>query len=497
MVLDSRDFRHDAAGLTGALTARCAGVWSPGCGRPLLLVLDTVEEMGDMEHQLWDSVLPRITGPVLVVLSGLRPTPVFARPAGWHGLVDELELRGLPEVESRRLATLHGVRDPGAIAEIVAFACGNPLFLTVAAQHAGLAGGNRVGPLDLRGAVSRSLIGPMTREITDAAVRRLLEAASLVRTFNQELLEAMLGGDVSGAFDTLRQLGVVREVMVGLRLHDLVREAVAADFSWRAPQTCQQLRQRAYHYLAGRARSAADAGPYIQELLHLAAGSSSRARFYAPADHLDVHVRPVSPDDLPRLTELCHTGITRFGMPPAERARQLRTDFPVAHNHFAVALNEAGATTGFGYTVRLNHDTWRTAAMTREAFFGRLPEAELADIMATPPTASRSAIVTGATYLPGYDHVGAALKQALFPDALKRQSLYGHYRSYHLLSRDCPEASVVTSAGLTLRSTDIELNGWRADEWVLSFGDGGFIGWIGEILGVGSVPRTSADGVRA
>ena len=497
VVLDSRDFRHDAAGLTGAMTACCAGIWSPRCGRPLLLVLDTVEEMRDMEHQLWDAVLPRITGPVLVVLSGRRPTSVFARPTGWHGLVDELELRGLPEAESRRLARLHGVRDPGAIAEILAFACGNPLFLTVAAQHARLAGGYRAGRFDLPGTVSRSLIGRMTREITDPAVRRLLEAASLVRTFNQELLATMLGGDVSGSFDTLRGLGVVREVTVGLRLHDLVREAVTADFCWRAPRTCQQMRQRAYHYLAGRAWSATDAGPYIQELLHLAAGSSARARFYAPADHLDVHVRPVSPDDLPRLTELCHTGITRFGMPPAERARQLRADFPVARQHFAVALNEAGAITGFAYTVRLNRDTWRTAARTREAFFDRLPEPELADIMATPPTASRSGIVTGATHLPGYDHVGAALKQALFAKALKRQSLSGHYCTYHLLARDCPEVPVITAAGLTRRSTDLELNGWRADEWRLRFGDGGFIGWIGEILGVGTAPPAPAGRVRA
>jgi len=495
VVLDSRDFRHDASGLTETMTARSAGTWSPRCGRPLLLVLDTVEEMRDMEHQLWGAVLPRITGPVLVVLSGRRPTPIFARPAGWHGLVDELELRGLPEPESRQLARLHGIRDPGAIAEILAFACGNPLFLTVAAHHARSAAGYR--PLDLPAVVSRSLIGRMTREITDPAVRRLLEAASLVRTFNQELLVAMLGGAVSDSFDTLRGLGVVREVTVGLRLHDLVREAVAADFCWRAPRTCHQMRQRAYHYIAVRARSATDAEPHIQELLHLAAGSSARARFYAPAGDMDVHVRPVSWDDLPRLTELCHTGITRFGMPPAERARQLRTDFPVAPQHFAVALNEAGAITGFAYTVRLNRDTWRTAARTREAFFDSLPEPELADIMATPPAASRSGIVTGATHLPGYDHVSAALKLALFPKALKRQSLSGHYCTYHLLTRDCPEIPVITAAGLTRRSTDIELNGWRADEWLLRFGDGGFIGWIGEILGVGTAPPAPADGVRA
>jgi Bacterial transcriptional activator domain len=481
VILDSHDFHHDAAGLTGAMTARCTETWSPDCGRPLLLVLDTVEHMRDMEHQLWNAFLPRIAGPVLVMLSGRCSTPIFARPAAWQGLVDELELRGLPAAESRRLVQLHGVSNPHLLDEILAFGRGNPLFLIMAAQHAQSAGSRR---LDLYGSVSRSLIGRMTSEIANPGVRGLLEAASLVSTFNQELLAAMLGHDVSGSFDTLCRLSTVRPVPAGLRLHDLVRDCVAADFRWRAPRACREMQQRAYLYLAQQARSAGDAAPYIQELLHLVSGLSAWARFYAPVGHPDVHVRPVSPDDLPRLTILCDTGITRFGIPPAERARQLHTDFPVAQQDFAVALDQAGAITGFAYTVRLNRDTWRTVAETREAFFAALPEAELAGIMATPAAASHSVMVTGATHLPGYDHVGPTLKESLFPGVLKHQALSGPYRAYHLLAPDCLERPVIAAAGLTIRAKDIRLEGWLADEWLLKLGDSGFIGWIGEILGI-------------
>jgi DNA-binding SARP family transcriptional activator len=481
VILDSRDFRHDTAWLAKAVAARCSGVWSRGCGTPLLLVFDTVEEMQDMEHDLWEVILPSMKGPVLVMLCGRRPTPAFTRPGSWQRLVDDVELPGLTEAESRGLARLHGIRDPGTVSEILAFARGNPLFLTVAAQHARTAG---TGRPELSSSVTRSLIGRMTREIADPAVRQLLEAASLVRTFNQELLAAMLGRDVSGFFDALSELSVIRAVPAGLRLHDLVRDSVAADLNWRTPQACQEMRQRAYVYLAQRAQSATEAGPYVQELLHLTSGLSARARFYAPAGHPGVHVRPVCPDDLPRLTELCHTGITRFGIPPGERARQLRVDFPVARQQFAVALNDAGAITGFAYTVRLNSDSWRIAAKTRGAFFAALPEAELADIMATSPAASHVGIVTGATHLPGYDHVSLALKEALFPRALMRHTLSGHYIAYHLLTGDCLELPVIIGAGLTKRAEDIRLGGWLADEWLLRFGDGGFMGWIGEILGI-------------
>ena len=486
VILDSRDFRHDVAGLTEALAARCGRGWPPICDLPLLLVLDTVEEMRDMEHQLWEAVLPRITGPVLVVLSGRRPTPVFARPTQWHDLVDELELRGLPEAESRRLVQMLGVRADGLIGEILAFGRGNPLFLSVAAQHAR---STRTGSLESYGPMTHTLIGRMTREIADPDVRKLLDAASLVRTFNQELLAAMLDRDVSGSFEALRELSVVRPVPAGLRLHDLVRYSAAADFHWRAPQACQEMRQRAYKYLAQRAQSGTDAGPDIQELLHLAVCSAALARFYAQADHPDVHVRPVSPEDLSRLTELCHTGITRFGLPPGERIRQMRTDLPVAWRSFAVALNDAGAITGFAYSVRLNRDTWRIAAETREAFFATLPEPERAAIMMAPPTALRATMVTGATHLPGYDHVSAALRRALF--LRDRRTLSAGFVAYHLMTPESLEESEVSAAGLSRRARNIDLGGCLVDEWLLSFGDGGLLGWIGEVVGASTASTST------
>lgn len=481
VILDSRDFSHAKAGLADAITARCAGLWSPDCGLPLLLVLDTVEEMRDVEHRLWETVLPSLRGPVLVMLAGRRPKPVLARPGGWDGLVDDVELAGLADAESLRLVRLLGVRDKAAADEILGFAAGNPLYLIVAAQHVRSAGTGSLGPA---GPVARSLIGHMTREIADPGMRKLLEAASLVRTFNQELLAMMLDDDVSAPFAALCEMSIVRAVPAGMRLHDLVREAVAADFRWRMPQSWHDMRLRAYAYLAGQAKQARDAGPYVQELMHLTADSSPRARFYAPLDYPGVHIRPACNDDLPRLLDLCRDGITRFGYPPAERSRQLRADFPVAREHFAVAVNDAGAITGFAYTIRLNRDTWRTAAKTREAFFGTLPDTELAAIQAAPAAARQACLVAGATHLPGYDHVSTALKDALFPEAVTHRGVASQYIAYHLLTPDCLELPEIVAAGHTRRAIDLKLGECVADEWLLRFGDGGLIGWIGEVLGI-------------
>src|SRR5262249_56833571 len=96
--------------------------------------------------------------------------------------------------DSPRLRRTPGVPDRAAAGPVAAFARGNPLLLTVAAQRAQA---SRSWDAEASQAVTQSLIGQMTRETADPGVRRLLEAASLVRTFNQELLAEMTGGDVA------------------------------------------------------------------------------------------------------------------------------------------------------------------------------------------------------------------------------------------------------------------------------------------------------------
>ncbi len=477
VIIDSRDFRHDAASLSEIVSARLTAERSRAASQPLLLVFDTFEEMGDIERDLWDIILPGMTGPVLVVLSGRHPASIRAARGCWDHLLDDIELSGLSDAEARGLIRFHGVTDSADTAKILAFAVGNPLLLTLGAQHAKSAGG---GEVTLAGAAAQSIIGRITREITDPDLRRPLEAASLVRTFNEELLAEMTGRDAGRDYAALCRLSFVRAVPRGARVHDLVRESVAADLARRVPEACQLMRGRAHDYLVRQAQSAAEPGSYIQELLHLAAGGSATARFYAPSDWPQVHVRAVSPEDMPRLRELCHAGITRFGIPPAERVRQLEADFPVARHHFAVAEDDAGNITGFAYTVVLNNRTWRAAATTRRAFFARLPERELAAIRTAPEGTNPGFLVTGATHLPGHDHVSAALREYLFPKVRDGRWLASDYTAYHLLAADCPELPEIITAGLIRRAANIRIGGCMVDEWLLRFGAGGLVGWLAE-----------------
>ena len=480
VILDSRDFGHDAAALANAVAVRRAHARAPRSDRPALLVLDTFEEMQDMERQFWDVFLPSLDGPVLVVLAGRQAPPAPARSMRWRGLVEDMELGQLSSAESGRLLRHHGVTD-GATAEAISeFARGNPLFLTVAAQRTRP---GRPWDAELSHAVAHSLVGRMTREAADPGVRRLLEAASLVRTFNQELLEEMTGGDVSDSFAGLCDLGAVRVVPAGARLHDLVRESVAADLRWRAPAAWAAMRRRAAAYLTRMAASAPDPGPYGQELLHLAAASSARARMYAQSDHPGVRIQLATPGDLPRLNELCTIGINRFGLPPAARIRQLSADFDLARLSLVIALADGDTITGFNYSIDLNRATWRAAAQTRGTYFDTLPEAELAAIKAAPAGSFGAGLATGVTHLPGHEHVIAALREGLFAVNSARLGLGAGVIVYNLLTADSPALPDLTSAGFTRRTTGIPLGECVVDEWVLRFGERGIVGWTADALG--------------
>jgi transcriptional activator len=479
IILDSRDFGHDAAALSDAVAVRRAQTQAPGPGRAALLVFDTFEEMQDMERPFWDVFLPSLDGPVLVALSGRQPPPAPAAALRWRGLVDDMELGPLSAAESHRLLRHHGVTDRATVGSVAAFARGNPLFLTVAAQRARTSGS---WDAELSNAVAHSLIGPMTRETADPGVRHLLEAASLVRTFNQELLEEMTGRDVSGSFAALCGLSVVRVVAAGARLHDLVRESVATDLRWRAPAACQEMRRRACAYLTRMAASSPNPGPYAQELLHLAAASSPRARIYAQSDHPGVRIRLAAPGDLRRLNELCEIGITRCGLPSAERIRQLNADFDLARPSLVIALADDDSITGFSYSVDLNISTWRAAAQTRGTYFDTLPETELAAIKAAPAGSFGAGLWTGVTHLPGHDHVNAALQEGLFAVNTSRLGLGGGVIVYNLLTADTADVPYLASAGFTQRTTGIPLGDYLADEWVLTFGEYGIAGWAADTL---------------
>jgi hypothetical protein len=122
-------------------------------------------------------------------------------------------------------------------------------------------------------------------------------------------------------------------------------------------------------------------------------------------------------------------------------------------------------------------------AQTRGAYFGTLPEAELAVIKAAPAGSFGAGLWTGVTYLRGHDHLNAALREGLFAVNTARLGLGAGVVVYNLLTPDTLDLPYLSSAGFTPRTTGIPLADCLADEWVWAFGEHGIAGWAADALG--------------
>ncbi|WP_143088406.1 hypothetical protein [Paenibacillus algorifonticola] len=87
------------------------------------------------------------------------------------------------------------------------------------------------------------------REVPDESLQALVEAASLVRSFDQELLEWMLGFAIeSSLFRKLIDLSFIRPSQGGYYIHALLGKALSREIRSRTPKRYSRLWQRSIAY---------------------------------------------------------------------------------------------------------------------------------------------------------------------------------------------------------------------------------------------------------
>ncbi|MDX1429409.1 MAG: AAA family ATPase, partial [Rhodothermales bacterium] len=144
----------------------------------LVLVLDTLEEMAEVEPWLVTEFLPSLSDRVRVVLSGrYPPSDVWSRHPGWRSLLRVLALRNLSPPESRQFLTTVGVPEDQQ-EDVMSFTHGHPLALALYGDV--YRQGRR--PLTDEGAqmdIVRTLLNRFVMEVPSPAHRSALEASAL------------------------------------------------------------------------------------------------------------------------------------------------------------------------------------------------------------------------------------------------------------------------------------------------------------------------------
>jgi hypothetical protein len=238
------DGREAAAG--GLLAAFTAADGGRGTGR-VLLIVDSVDEVGPPPEWLPEDLLAALPGGTLAVLSGREPPPLHWRvDPGWRGLVRTLTLANLDPDESGQLLRTLGVPAAGHAAAL-AFTRGHPLALAIVADVYAQRGGAPAAPASPE--VVTALLAGLLDAVPSGAHRAALEACAQVRVTTEPLLAALLGvPDARELFDWLRGLSVMDSGPRGLFPHDLVRDALGAELRWRHPDRYTEIHRRAGGY---------------------------------------------------------------------------------------------------------------------------------------------------------------------------------------------------------------------------------------------------------
>ncbi|WP_426451585.1 LuxR C-terminal-related transcriptional regulator [Paenibacillus sp. S-38] len=251
---------------------------------PIVLAFDHYEEAGSLDSWFRETFIPGLSTNVLLVTSGRFPLEgPWRRLPGWRRLVLPIHLRELGYEECRAYAQLHGLTEEADIDTLWLRTLGHPLslslFIPSVRETSGQAAAGGISAGDFE-----SLLTDWLREAPREELRELVLAASVPRSFHQELLSGLLGAAVpSPLFEALIRLSFVEETAGGWQLHGLVRETASHVLQTRMPAAYEQYRRATAAAFYASARGALERGEdaswEIAELLRVAGPPVLRAHY--------------------------------------------------------------------------------------------------------------------------------------------------------------------------------------------------------------------------
>lgn len=224
-----------------------------------VLLVDSAESLGALEHWLRDEFLPRMPAHVLVAVGGRRPPSAEWRTdAQWWHALRSVELDGMDDAEAAQLLHHRDVAGP-AVPDLVRAAHGMPLALALFAdaRERAMRAGEPYRGWDLGDSpdVVRELLRLLLRESPSPDRADALRVLALARVTTEELVRHTLEVPVAEARTLcawLSGLSFVHSTADGLVPHELVREALVADLRWRSLETYERLFRRLHAHLAER-----------------------------------------------------------------------------------------------------------------------------------------------------------------------------------------------------------------------------------------------------
>lgn len=272
---------------------------------PALLLFDGYEVLQLLDVWIRQVLLPALPNRVLVLFaSKLPPSAAWTEAPAWRALFQAMALGPLSDSAAMELLTKLDL-PVHAIMPIARFAAGHPLALTLAAQAARVPASERGWAEPAETAVPllarRYLAG-----IADPTTRESLRIACVARRISHGLLRVLSPDvDPDELYAKLAALPFVVAARDGLAVHEVVREALAADLLAADPELHRRCGHSAWRYLSQEARWAPSGELWrcTADLIHLIRNPVVREAFF-PRDAARFAVEPARPDDLQPILDI-------------------------------------------------------------------------------------------------------------------------------------------------------------------------------------------------
>ena len=328
---------------------------------PTVLMLDSFEKLGPLTSHLQEQFLPRLDQNVNILISGRRPLGMAW--SAWQPVVRSIVLSGFDEAASSSYLKLRGIA-PDLAAEITKVAGGIPLALSLAADMATQRGVREFPAAAEWHLAVRSLVEVLLRDVGDQDLRILLEAAAVLREFDEELLAAVAEvEDVTAAFAALCRLSFVRPAQHGLTLHDEVRRILIEDLRWRRPEHLIELRRLAWRHYRRRMRESPPQAWMIADELHLSGNDLIQAMLFQESETGIAWSERARPTDLPVILQILQTFTSKGStLPDAPTPEEVDSGFVeslLRHptSPVTMARERDGRVTGYAFVLPICRQT--------------------------------------------------------------------------------------------------------------------------------------------
>jgi len=317
--------------------------------RDPVLIIDDVDALRLADTWLRHGLAPALPVGARLILAG-RLTATAAWTREFCALFLPLPLGPLERSDVMAMPAMQGLA-PALAERVHEVSGGHPLSLAMALQAA------RAGGLGLD-CNPCTLVQSLLAASDDPRLRRMVEAASVVRRFTRELASAMLPAKDCEAYDSFLTLPFIHRDLEGAYVAEPVRAGMAGAVIAAEPQRYAVLHDAAAVWITGRlaTANAAERWRYMADLLYLVPHATIRNAFFPP-DAVLPTVEPAEPADLPSIRRIAAERLD------AVECRIVNAWLNFLPHRFSVAREDAGAVVAFYVCARATDPLDEIAAL--------------------------------------------------------------------------------------------------------------------------------------